>query len=212
MTNEALGIDWTKTVPLDELKNYYIALNQWKDPKNVERQQKIQKGHKYTDAPFLNEVESGESVLTWGVSGDSVTEIQKLLTEKQYDLNVNGLFDLKTLYAVAEFQSKNGLNENGFVDSQTLLKLKTSEKKIDCTEKINSWKSSGWVEINRMKKNALISQGKKDKIFEIMCNNDTIILYNENYSRSEGQSPVLKTIVDNPDLQEIYVQFKKLIK
>lgn len=212
MIDEALGIDWTKTVPLDELKNYYIALNQWKDPKNVEQQQKIQKGHKYTDAPFLNEVETGESLLTWGVSGDSVTEIQKLLTEKEYDLNVNGLFDLKTLYAVAEFQSKNGLNENGIVDPQTLLKLKTSEKKIDCTEKINSWKSSGWVEINRMKKNALISQGKKDKIFEIMCNNDTIILYNENYSRSEGQSPILKTIVDNPDLQEIYEQFKKLIK
>jgi hypothetical protein len=44
-----------------------------------------------------------------------------------------------------------------------------------------------------------------------MCDNETIILYNENYSRSEGQSPTLKTIVDNPDLQEIYINFKRFI-
>jgi hypothetical protein len=209
--DKALGLDYDAVEPLDEVLAFFNARHNARTQKNNPEKEKIQKDHKFTQAPPLSEVESGESILSWGLSGDSVTEIQNLLKQKGYDIEPNGIFDWDTDFMVNSFQNKNGLNQNGVVDDKTLLKLKGKDESVNCAEKINSWKSSGWVEINKMKKNALISQGKKDKIFEIMCNNETIILYNENYVRSQGESPVLKTIVDNPDLQEMYINFKRFI-
>lgn len=209
--DKALGLDYNAVEPLDEVLAFFEARYNARTQKDTPEKEKIQKDHKFTEAPSLIDIESGESTLSWGVSGNSVTEIQKLLKEKGYDVESNGIFDWDTESMIYYFQGKNGLNQNGVVDDQTLLKLKTKEESTNCTEKINSWKSSGWVEINKMKKNALIDQGKKDKVFEIVCNNKTVILYNENYSRSEGQSPVLKTIVDNPNLQEVCINFKRLI-
>jgi hypothetical protein len=213
--DQAIGFDWSKTVPMDQLKAYYMALNQWKDPKNAKEQQKIQKEHEFTEAPFLAEVESGESVLSWGVSGDSVTEIQKLLSEKGYDLNVNGIFDMDMIFVVAEFQSKNSLNENGIVDSQTLSKLKSSEKEMNCTEKINSMISSGWVEINKTEYVKKIqSKVSTEKLKEIECNGVKKYFFDSSQKdqpRQVGQAPILKTIVDNPDLQEVYLNFKRFI-
>jgi len=219
LIDKALELDYNAVEPLADVLAFFNARHKARTQITPDEKEKIQKDHKFTQSPPLSEVESGESVLSWGISGDSVTEIQNFLKEKGYEIEPTGIFDWDTEFIIISFQSKNGLNQNGIVDGQTLFKLKTKdelvlktkEKSVNCTEKINSWKSSGWVEINRMKKNALISQGKKDKIFEIICDNETIILYNENYSRSEGQSPTLKTIVDNPDLQEIYFNFKRFI-
>ena len=118
--------------------------------------------------------------------------------------------------AVFTFQSDNDLNPTGAVDSQTLIKLKQKEGSENCTEKINSMKSSGWVEITAidyMKK--LESTDNIKKTEKIDCNGTTKYLFNsgqiEQQPRSVGQAPILKTIVDNPDLQEVYNQFKRLI-
>lgn len=213
---KALGFDYTKLDPIDDVKAYYMAKNQYKDKKTTPEQEKRQKEHKFTEAPNLNEVETGESVLSWGVSGDSITEIQKLLSEKGYDIVPNGIFDWDTNFMIYTFQSQNGLNPTGVVDNQTLNKLKQKEDSVNCTEKISSMKTSGWVEITKIdyiKK--LETPSNVEKTERIDCNGVVKYLLKSGQTkepRQAGQSPILKTIVDNPDLQEIYVQFKKLIK
>ena len=216
MLENVLDIDYTKLDPLDEVKAYYMAKNQYKDKKTTPEQEKIEKTYKFDVAPLISEIESGESILSWGFSGDSVTEIQKLLLEKGYDVVINGIFGMTTGTAVFTFQSDNDLNPTGAVDSQTLIKLKQKEGSENCTEKINSMKSSGWVEITKidyMKK--LESSDNIKKTEKIDCNGTTKYLFNsgqiEQQPRSVGQAPNLKTIVDNPDLQEVYNQFKRLI-
>ena len=55
--------------------------------------------------------------------GSDVREVQSLLARIGYAVNVNGVFDLRTLQAVMAFQSYFKLPEDGIVRGQTLAKL-----------------------------------------------------------------------------------------
>jgi hypothetical protein len=97
-----------------------------------------------------------------------------------------------------------------------MVPLKQKESSENCTEKINSMKSSGWVEITKIdyfKK--LESTENIEKSEKIDCNGTIKYLFNSGQIKQQpryaGEAPILKTIVDNPDLQEIYLNFKRFI-
>jgi hypothetical protein len=221
MIEAVLNLSPQDLVPMDEREAYFRAKNGIRADNMKQERDKVQKEHKFTNAPSLSEVESGKSTLSWGVSGNSVTELQNLLISKGYELTPNGIFDWETDFAIVSYQSKNGINPTGIVDLQTLKSIKEKEIPVSCGEKINSLKSSGWLEITKieyMKK--LDSQENIKKTERVDCNGDIKYFFMANSTsqpntqeqpRSVGQAPILKTIVDNPDLQEIYKQFKRLI-
>lgn len=72
---------------------------------------------------FLNLRES-IALSKYGSSGNEVTQIQKKLKSwGYYKGNIDGIFGSKTLSAVKNFQSKNGLKADGIVGPKTLSAL-----------------------------------------------------------------------------------------
>ena len=55
----------------------------------------------------------------YGSQGSSVTELQKLLNNNGYNLNVDGIFGSNTQAAVKDYQQKNGLAVDGIVGTNT---------------------------------------------------------------------------------------------
>lgn len=59
-------------------------------------------------------------VLRYGSSGGSVSELQKLLNNNGYSLDVDGNFGAKTQAAVKDYQTKNKLTVDGMVGDETM--------------------------------------------------------------------------------------------
>ena len=57
--------------------------------------------------------------VSYGSKGSSVTELQKLLNNNGYSLDVDGVFGSKTQAAVKDYQKKNGLSVDGIVGNNT---------------------------------------------------------------------------------------------
>lgn len=57
--------------------------------------------------------------LSYGSRGSDVTELQKLLNNNGYKLDVDGIFGDQTKEAVLEYQQKNGLDVDGIVGNNT---------------------------------------------------------------------------------------------
>ena len=57
--------------------------------------------------------------LSYGSKGSDVTELQKLLNNNGYKLDVDGIFGDQTKAAVLEYQQKNGLDVDGIVGNNT---------------------------------------------------------------------------------------------
>lgn len=57
--------------------------------------------------------------VSYGSKGSSVTELQKLLNNNGYSLDVDGSFGSKTQAAVKDYQQKNGLSVDGIVGKNT---------------------------------------------------------------------------------------------
>lgn len=57
--------------------------------------------------------------IQYGSQGTDVTELQKLLNQNGYTLDVDGIFGTKTQSAVKEYQQKNGLDVDGIVGNNT---------------------------------------------------------------------------------------------
>lgn len=55
----------------------------------------------------------------YGSSGDSVKELQKLLNQNGFKLDVDGQFGVNTQLAVKRYQKQNGLTEDGIVGNKT---------------------------------------------------------------------------------------------
>ena len=59
-----------------------------------------------------------------GMRGDNVRILQKLLSEKGFNVGeIDGIFGKTTLLAVRDFQSSSGLTINGVADKDTLMNL-----------------------------------------------------------------------------------------
>ena len=58
-------------------------------------------------------------MISYGSSGDSVKELQQLLNQQGYALDVDGIFGNKTRQAVRSYQKKNGLRLDGIVGEET---------------------------------------------------------------------------------------------
>ena len=57
--------------------------------------------------------------ISYGSKGSDVTELQKLLNQNGYNLDLDGNFGPKTQAAVKEYQQKNGLSVDGIVGENT---------------------------------------------------------------------------------------------
>ena len=57
--------------------------------------------------------------LSYGSQGSDVTELQKLLNQNGYNLDVDGIYGTNTQNAVKEYQQKNGLDVDGIVGNNT---------------------------------------------------------------------------------------------
>jgi peptidoglycan hydrolase-like protein with peptidoglycan-binding domain len=219
VTTEILKFDPSKSLTFEEMEQRakmasesLIQKPQVNSPKEKEL--------KYKESITLSNLENNGSTISLGMSGSPVTEINNLLIRVGYkDIENVSLFDYLTQYYISQFQLDNNLPITGQVDNLTYITLKSYKSNNFC-ERIEQLKTEGWVQINYIKKNALKSQSKQDKIIELECNNKTIMLYNENYEvkkdvRSIGSSPILRTAVDNPqnlDLEEQVLRIKGIIK
>ena len=68
---------------------------------------------------------SANDSIKFGMRGDDVKVLQKLLSEKGFNVGeIDGVFGNITLKAVKDFQSSSGLTVDGVVDNDTLLKLR----------------------------------------------------------------------------------------
>jgi len=63
-----------------------------------------------------------------GASGSAVSELQRLLNENGYTLDVDGNFGAKTQAAVRDYQQKNSLTVDGIVGNQTWSSLFSNKK------------------------------------------------------------------------------------
>jgi peptidoglycan hydrolase-like protein with peptidoglycan-binding domain/uncharacterized protein YdeI (BOF family) len=66
---------------------------------------------------------SSSSILRYGSKGEAVKTLQTTLNNNGAKLKVDGIFGVKTLAAVKEFQKKNGLKVDGLVGPKTFEKL-----------------------------------------------------------------------------------------
>jgi len=65
-----------------------------------------------------------DNSIKMGMRGDSVIILQKLLSEKGFNVGeIDGVFGNMTLKAVKDFQSSSGLTVNGIADKDTLMTL-----------------------------------------------------------------------------------------
>ena len=100
--------------------------------KNVKLEK--EKYEKSLIAPSIDEVLSGKKVIKLNQKGNSVKEIQKMLYDLEYDHLItnfdtqenwnDGIYGNNTKNAVETFQEDNGLNVDGIVGKNTLLKIK----------------------------------------------------------------------------------------
>lgn len=59
------------------------------------------------------------SLVSYGSTGDDVKQLQTILGQKGYKLDVDGIFGKKTQAAVKDYQSKNGLTVDGIAGERT---------------------------------------------------------------------------------------------
>ena len=100
--------------------------------KNVKLEK--EKYEKSLISPSIDEVLSGKKVIKLNQKGNSVKEIQKMLYDLEYDHLItnfdtqenwnDGIYGNNTKNAVETFQEDNGLNVDGIVGKNTLLKIK----------------------------------------------------------------------------------------
>ena len=187
-------------------------------PEKVAETQKM----KYIKAPEITDVIDGKTI-SFGMSGNSVVEINKLLISLgKTDITKLELYDSLTEFYVSEIQKEYKLSETGVVDYETLIELKGWSSSQLC-DKLEEMKKNGWSEINGIKKNALKSVGKQNKILEFKCGTKDIVIYNETYNPDSTGSelfkteteknlgiPVYKTMMDNPGEQELNEEIKKI--
>ena len=57
--------------------------------------------------------------LSYGSQGSDVTELQKMLNQRGYSLNEDGIFGTNTQNAVRDYQQKSGLSVDGIVGTNT---------------------------------------------------------------------------------------------
>lgn len=65
--------------------------------------------------------------LKYGSTGDDVKKMQETLNQNGYNLDVDGVFGDKTLAAVKDYQTKNGLAVDGIAGNNTLGKLYSTQ-------------------------------------------------------------------------------------
>jgi len=100
--------------------------------KNVKLEK--EKYEKSLISPSIDEVLSGKKIIKLNQKGNSVKEIQKMLYDLEYDHLItnfdtqenwnDGIYGNNTKNAVETFQEDNGLNVDGIVGKNTLLKIK----------------------------------------------------------------------------------------
>lgn len=73
--------------------------------------------------PTASTVSTSHAQIEYGDCGQDVADCQALLNKCGYGLAVDGVFGLKTWYAVRDFQSKHGLLVDGVVGPKTWAKL-----------------------------------------------------------------------------------------
>ena len=208
--------DPTQMASYEQIDSYFNQLNQMKgekpDPKIV---QANETNITYVQAPPIKDVIENNKIISFGMSGDSVNEINRILMEKGYSDIVNlELYDELTMWYVSEEQSKNNLVSNGSVDVVTYNILKGLNKvSFDCNS-LEELQKSGWVQINDIKYNYLKTKNEINKVKQLNCNNKT------NYEGSKinadptdkSKIPYNKTIVDNPNnLNEEITKLKNIM-
>lgn len=67
------------------------------------------------------------ATLSYGSKGNDVSNLQKLLNQKGYNLSVDGIYGDKTLAAVRDWQKKNGYTVDGLVGPNTIRRLGGAE-------------------------------------------------------------------------------------
>lgn len=91
-------------------------------------------------APSLDEVRQG-AVIEPGMSGESVTAVQKLLSEKGFGVAATGTLGETTAGQISAFQKDRGLEEDGRVGRNTLGALESTGSTDNLDAEINQLKS-----------------------------------------------------------------------
>jgi len=204
-------MDPTQMVSEEQLDSYFKQLNQMREVKPTPSDETKMV---YVQAPTIKDVIENNKVISIGMSGDSVSEINTLLKNKGYtDIKNLNLYDELTMWYISEMQYENKIPSNGSVDSLTYNILKGGSAVKDITkmegcEKYEYLLNIGWIELNKIefiKKKQ--SKTEKDEDLQLIDCNGQKFLLNRTKEKIEsshpktmsGQMPVNKTIIDNPD-------------
>ena len=106
--------------------------------------------------------------ISYGSKGSDVTELQKLLNQNGYSLDVDGDFGSKTQAAVKDYQQKNNLSVDGIVGTNTwgaLTKASTGATTTQSTPTVNTgFQNSAYQESDTVKQaQALLQQQMANK-------------------------------------------------
>jgi peptidoglycan hydrolase-like protein with peptidoglycan-binding domain len=80
------------------------------------------------DTSKIKFYEAGSRILFKGCLGTDVKNLQELLIRLGYDIKATGAFDEMTKVAVKDFQTRNGMAADGWVDRNTLIFMQSKAR------------------------------------------------------------------------------------
>ena len=156
----------------------------------------------------IGEVTNGTKLLTYGLKGSAVGELQKALNNKGYKLRVDNIFGSNTLTAVKQFQQSVGLKADGKVGKQTWAAL-TKQATADPQAMFNNYfeRAVARFDMDLLDR----SEGALKLANQMKANNPNLVLNN----RAEAFYKELMDKSDDPKFannKEQFIRMANLIK
>ena len=153
---------------------------------------------------------STKKQLQYGASGDEVKELQTLLNNNGYKLDVDGIFGSNTQKAVREYQQKSGLDVDGIVGNNTWGKLLGSSGSTSSSKASSGFEYDPFEYASYKEGDSVTAAGKKKDDAESALKNYGDFEYSNQQSLDDVINKILNREKFSYDLNgdALYQQYK----